>query len=199
MSFHDIFILMNTPIEPVKNKIHTIRGIKVMLDRDLAELYGVMTRNLNKAVKRNAERFPSDFMFQLNKTEAENFMFQNGTSSWGGIRKLPFVFTEMGVAMLSSVLKSKVAIEINIRIMRAFVEVRQTIAIEPEYALLKGRVNVIESQIETINSNNLVDKSMIERKITSMSGDIRRISEAFDSFQEGHIIIQKPDDDIGHG
>lgn len=95
------------------NKIYIIRGERVMLDRDLAELYGVSTGNLNKAIKRNFERFPDDFMFQLSKKEFENLMFQNGISSWGGRRYYPYAFTEQGVAMLSSVLNSDRAIQVN--------------------------------------------------------------------------------------
>ena len=87
-----------------------------MLDRDLAELYYVTTGNLNKAVKRNLKRFPDDFMFQLSEAELKDLIFQNGTSSWGGIRKAPFAFTEQGVAMLSAVLSSDTAIAVNIRI-----------------------------------------------------------------------------------
>ena len=108
----------------IQNKIIEIRQQKVLLDRDLAAMYGVQTRELNKAVKRNLERFPADFMFQLNQEEF-NLMFQNGTSSWGGTRKPPYVFTELGVAMLSSVLNSKIAIQVNISIMRAFTLLRQ--------------------------------------------------------------------------
>jgi hypothetical protein len=104
-------------VEVVATKIFEIRGKKVMLDRDLAKLYGVATRNLNKAVKRNMERFPEDFMYQLTNEEVTNLKFQIGTSSWGGTRKLPYVFTEQGVAMLSSVLSSKRAIRVNIMIM----------------------------------------------------------------------------------
>ena len=88
------------PEEIVLNKIYLIRDQKVMLDRDLAELYGVLTGNLNKSVKRNIKRFPNDFMFQLTKKEFENLIFQIGTSSWGGTRNLPYAFTEQGVAML---------------------------------------------------------------------------------------------------
>jgi ORF6N domain len=101
------------PDELLMNKIYFIRGQKVMLDRDLAELYGVETRRLNEQVKRNILRFPSDFMFQLTKKELENLMSQSATSSWGGIRKLPLAFTEQGVAMLSSVLNSETAIRVN--------------------------------------------------------------------------------------
>ena len=110
----------------IKGMIYEIRGQKVMLDSDLATLYEVETFNLNKAVKRNTERFPDDFMFQLSKNEWENLIFQNGISSeqHGGRRFMPYVFTEQGVAMLSSVLKSQKAIEVNIQIMRVFVKLR---------------------------------------------------------------------------
>lgn len=105
-------------------KIVELRGEKVILDRDIAALYGVETFNLNKAVKRNIRRFPDDFMFQLNKDEF-NLIFQNGISTHGGTRKLPYAFTEQGIAMLSSVLNSERAIMVNIHIMRAFVRYRQ--------------------------------------------------------------------------
>jgi len=113
------------PVEVIANKIYLIRGQKVMLDRDLAQLYGVTTGNLNKAVNRNIERFPSDFMFKLTVKEFENLIFHSGRSSWGGTRKLPRVFTEQGVAMLSSVLRSKRAIAVNIQIMRVFSRLKQ--------------------------------------------------------------------------
>src|ERR1039458_7802635 len=115
--------MMNEVINPdeiIISKIYFIRGQKVMVDRDLSELYGVTTGNLNKAVKRNLNRFPDDFMFQLTKEEFKILIFQNGTSSWGGTRKLPFAFTEQGVSMLSSILNSNTAIEVNIRIIRVF-------------------------------------------------------------------------------
>lgn len=107
------------------SKIYVIRGQKVMLDRDLAELYGVTTGNLNKAVQRNPLRFPEDFMFQLNDKEFKNLMFQIGISSWGGTRKKPSVFTEQGVSMLSSVLNSERAILMNIHIIRVFTKMRE--------------------------------------------------------------------------
>src|SRR3990172_10103607 len=113
------------PQESIEGKIFTVRGKRVMLDRDLASLYGVATGNLNKAVSRNIERFPEDFMFQLTKEEFKNLIFHFGTSRWGGTRKLPRAFTEQGVAMLSSVLKSKRAIQVNIQIMRAFIKLRE--------------------------------------------------------------------------
>lgn len=98
-----------------------------MIDRDLAELYGVLTKNLNKAVKRNIKRFPEDFMFQLTKEEFDNLKFQFGTSSWGGTRKSPFAFTEQGVAMLSGILSSDRAINVNIQIMRIFTKIREVL------------------------------------------------------------------------
>ena len=122
-------------VEAIATKILLIRGKRVMLDKDLAMLYGVGTRNLNKAVKRNLERFPEDFMFQLTKGEFENLMFHFGTSSWGGTRKLPYVFSEQGVAMLSSVLNSKRAIQVNILIMRAFVKLRELLLTHKELAI----------------------------------------------------------------
>ena len=127
--------------EIVINKILFIRGKKVMLDKDLAEMYGVLTKRLNEQVKRNIKRFPSDFMFQLTKEEAENLISQNAissskiktknlksqiaTSSYGGTRKLPYAFTEQGVAMLSSVLNSDTAIDVNIKIIRIFTKMRE--------------------------------------------------------------------------
>jgi len=111
------------PIERIEKKIMLIRGRKVLLDRDLAELYNVSTGNLNKAVTRNIERFPDDFMFRVSKKEFDDLIFQFGTSKWGGTRKLPRVFTEQGVAMLSGILKSQRAVKVNIAIMRAFVHI----------------------------------------------------------------------------
>jgi hypothetical protein len=111
--------------ERVLQLIHKIRNQKVMLDSDLAEMYGVPTKRLNEQVKRNSDRFPIDFMFQLNEEEWQNLKSQIATSSWGGRRTLPYVFTEQGVSMLSSVLNSPQAIQINISIMRVFVKVRE--------------------------------------------------------------------------
>jgi len=111
-------------LQIIQNKIFEIRGMRVMLDFDLAEMYDVETRVLNQAVKRNIKRFPSDFMFQLTNLELENLISQFVISSWGGLRKLPFAFTEHGVTMLASVLRSDKAIEINIQIVRAFIALR---------------------------------------------------------------------------
>ena len=111
--------------QPVEKMIYTIRGVQVILDQDLAKLYGVETRRLNEQVKRNIGRFPGDFMFQLTSEEFKILKSQNATSSWGGRRKLPYAFTELGVSMLSSVLTSEVAIQANVQIMRAFAAMRR--------------------------------------------------------------------------
>lgn len=116
------------PMERIAAKIHLIRGSKVMLDRDLAELYQVETRALKQAVRRNSARFPEDFMFEISQEEFNNLRSQLVTSSWGGLRHMPMAFTEQGVAMLSSVLHSERAIRVNIEIMRAFTGLRRMLA-----------------------------------------------------------------------
>ncbi len=113
------------PVEIIQNKIYLIRGHKVMLDVDLAGLYGVLTKQLTRQVRRNIQRFPDDFLIQLNRDEVNNLKCQIGTSSWGGKRKLPLTFTEQGIAMLSGVLHSARAIQVNIQIMRTFTKLRE--------------------------------------------------------------------------
>ena len=144
----------------IQSMIKTVRGQQVMLDRDLATLYGVENRVLNQAVKRNSERFPEDFMFQLNKAEEDNLKSQNVTSSWGGRRKLPYAFTEQGIAMLSSVLRSPMAVDVNIRIMRAFVAMRRFII---SNAQLFQRLETIEyHQLEMKQHQEQTDKRIDE-------------------------------------
>ena len=154
---------MNEVIQ-IQNLIYEIRGIKVMLDSDLAKLYGVETFNLNKAVKRNIGRFPKDFMFQLTKEEYESLIFQNGISKTqrGGRRFMPYVFTEQGVAMLSSVLNSEQAIAINIQIMRTFVQLKQ-FALENKE--LTKRFNEIEQYFINYCKDNEKDKQQIYEAI----------------------------------
>ena len=120
------------PQQQIESNILLLRDRRVLLDRDLAILYGVETKALNRAIKRNIERFPDDFMFQLTKDEFENLRFHFGTSSWGGQRYLPYAFTEQGVAMLSSVLNSKRAIQVNIQIMRTFTKLREMLLTHKE-------------------------------------------------------------------
>ncbi|HAZ02542.1 MAG TPA: DNA-binding protein [Marinilabiliales bacterium] len=134
----------------VANKIYLIRDKRVMLDRDLAELYEVETRVLNQAVSRNMERFPEAFMFQLNQQEFEILISQFVTSSWGGTRKLPYAFTEQGVAMLSSVLRSKKAIQVNIQIMMVFTKVREMLV---DTLSLKLDVEAIKKKLENQDKN----------------------------------------------
>ncbi len=134
------------PVEIIEKKILLIRGEKVMLDADLAELYGVETKTLIRAVKRNINRFPSDFMIQLERDEFANLRFQFGTSSrWGGRRYLPYAFTEQGVAMLSSVLNSERALQVNIAIMRTFVKLREMIASRKDLA---KRLDALEKKYD---------------------------------------------------
>lgn len=133
-------------VEQIEQAILLLRGQKVMLDRDLAVLYGVETKNLNKAVRRNLSRFPADFMFQLTAEEADSLRFQFGTLKRGQhFKYLPCAFTEQGVAMLSSVLNSQRAVQVNIAIMRAFVRLRETLSLHKELA---GKLAELERKIE---------------------------------------------------
>jgi len=129
----------------IESKIILIRGHKVMLDRDLAKLYGVQTGQLTRQVRRNSERFPDDFMFQLTRDEFDNLKCQFGISSWGGTRKLPYAFTQEGVAMLSSVLNSKRAIQVNLQIMRVFIKLREIISTNKE---ILNKLNRLENKYE---------------------------------------------------
>ena len=133
------------PVERIQNSIYLIRKQKVMLDKDLAVLYGVETKVLIQAVKRNIERFPSDFMYQLTDKDFTILRSQIVTSSWGGRRYNPYAFTEQGVAMLSSILRSKRAIEVNIAIMRTFVKLRQILATND---LLRHKIESIERKYD---------------------------------------------------
>jgi ORF6N domain len=131
------------PVSVIESRIYLICGQKVLLDADLANLYQVTTSNLNLAVRRNADRFPEDFMFQLSPEEFANLTLQSATSSWGGRRYPPYAFTEQGVAMLSSVLNSPRSIQVNIAIMRTFVHLRQFLTSHEELA---QRLNELERQ-----------------------------------------------------
>ena len=152
------------PDEIISNKIYLIRNQKVMLDRDLAELYRVETKVLKQAVKRNINRFPEDFMFELTKNEFENLRSQIVTSSWGGTRYLPSVFTEQGVAMLSSVLNSDRAIAVNIKIIRIFTKMRDllsdNLSLRLEIEDIKKKVNNHDKNIELVFSylDELIEK-----------------------------------------
>ena len=159
---NDIIIKDN---EKIEDMIYEIRGKQVMLDYDLARVYECTngTKDINKAVKRNMERFPNDFYFQLDKNEFNNLKFQNGTSSWnnyGGIRKLPHVFTEQGVAMLTTVLRTKVASEMSVSIMRAFVRMRHYL------------------------SDNLIEQKYINSMVIEHDYDIKILQESLDKLEK---------------
>ncbi len=135
------------PSESIEKKIFLIRGQKVMIDAHLAKLYAVATKNLNKAVARNKERFPEDFMFQLSKEEADDLRLHLGTSKSGrgGRRYLPYAFTEQGVAMISSVLRSRRAVQVNIAVMRTFVKLREILSTHKALAL---KLKQLEMKVE---------------------------------------------------
>ncbi|MDR0874139.1 MAG: ORF6N domain-containing protein [Prevotellaceae bacterium] len=162
----------STDLQIIENKIYEIREQQVMLDFELADMYEIENKNLKRAVKRNIERFPEDFMFELSKQEWANLRCQFGTSSWGGSRYQPFAFTEQGVAMLSSVLKSPKAIEVNINIMRAFVAVRR-------YIVQLQNTQTIEERIKSLEQAN----EELLKDMNDLSEDTQKsFDELFNSF-----------------
>ena len=205
-----------TAIETIQNKIHTIRGVRVMLDRDLAELYQVIPKILNQAVKRNADSFPEDFMFQIEKHEWNSLRSQfvtleNGRGKYP--KYLPYAFTEEGVSMLSAVLKSKIAVQVKIKIMRAFVASRRIAATQPEYDLLRERIRRIESEIRESKLQTHVETQLVSGKLTQLSRSVQDthqkieglssamdlFSSVLDEFEKAHIIIKRPEDGLGNG
>lgn len=158
--------------ESISNKIYFIRGQKVMLDIYLALLYGIETRVLKQAVKRNIARFPEDFMFELSQSEFNNLKSQFVISSWGGIRKLPSVFTEHGVLMLSSVLKSDKAIQTNIQIMRIFTKVRKMLLDTTE---IKVDILHIQKKLENHDKNIELVFSYLDELTEKKENEIERI------------------------
>ena len=166
------------PMERIAGQIYLVRGEKVMMDADLAVLYQVLTKNLNLAVRRNIDRFPADFMFQLSKEEFENLRLQIATSSseYGGRRYLPYVFTELGVAMLSSVLSSNRAVQMNIRIMRAFVELRDRIANQRALAARIDKLEVNQDQHSSVI--NLLAEEIDNLKLLPLDPPKHRIGFA---------------------
>ena len=205
------------PVEQIESLIITVRGKQVILDRDLARLYGVETFRLNEQVKRNIERFPEDFMFQLSKEEFENWKLQNVTSiddsnlksqiaisseakilksqnaisSWGGIRKLPYAFTENGIAMLSSVLRSPMAIATNIHIMRAFNAMRHFIG---SHAQVFQRIENIEKNVLALNAYKVdADRQFAEVFKRLDAGDAVPKEAVFfnGEFFEARVVLEK--------
>jgi phage regulator Rha-like protein len=180
------------PIVPkeIRNLIYTIRGKQVMLDSDLATLYQMETKNLNKAVKRNIERFPASFCFQLTEKEVENLRFQIGTSSlnYGGRRYLPYVFTEQGVAMASAILRSDIAVKMSVEIMEAFVEMRRMLI---SNASLFHRLDNIElKQLEADQKFEEIFKALESDKLHSEKG-IFYNGQVFDAYTFVSDIIRK--------
>jgi len=180
-------------LQVIQSKIYEIRGKKVMLDRDLAELYQVETKVLNQAVKRNIKRFPHDFMFQLSPEEWELLKSQFVTSNTrGGIRYMPFAFTEQGLAMLSGILNSDIAIQVNINIMRAFVAIRQLITNPPvdRVSVLENQMKELKQYIEDVfaDYNDINDDTRMQMEL---------IEEAFAVLQAKKAIDERPRRPIG--
>ncbi len=162
------------PDDIIINKIYLIRSRKVMIDKDLAELYQVETKQLKRQVRRNIERFPEDFMFELTKQEFDNLRSQFGTSNWGGNRYAPLVFTEQGVAMLSSVLNSPRAIKVNIQIIRVFTKIREmltdNLSIKLEIEEIKKKLSNHGKNIELVFNylDELIEKKDNEKSRTQI-------------------------------
>lgn len=180
--------------QPIQSKIYEIRGQRVMLDRDLAELYQVTTSALNQAVKRNSKRFPFDFMFQLTNQEFANLKSQFVTSSWGGIRKMPYAFTEQGVAMLSGLLNSDIAINANIAIMRAFVAMRNYITTTTQITAELAEIRVKLALLERADADNA-------EAVSDLSEDMRQeldnIYQAIGALSVKLPQAKKPGNPIG--
>ena len=179
-------------LELIQNRIFEIRGRKVMLDFHLAEMYQVETKNLNLSVRRNIKRFPSDFMFQLSQDEWENLRLQIATSSWGGRRYFPYAFTELGATMLSTVLRSDVAIEASILIVRAFVAVRQLILNPPvnEVKELQNEMKELKQYIENVftDYNDINEDTRMQLEL---------INETLAELQTKNKALNKPRNPIG--
>ena len=173
--------------EDIKNLIYVVRNCQVMLDRDLASLYHVETGYLNRQVKRNIGRFPADFMFQLSKEEVENLKCHFGISSWGGDRHQPFAFTESGIAMLSGVLRSEIAVDVNIRIMRAFVAMRHFFVNNAQ--IFQRLAHVEYHQIETDKRVDEVFKRL-ETNTQPQQG-IFYDGQVFDAYQFVSDLVRK--------
>lgn len=178
------------PNEWIQKRIYLIRNQKVMLDSDLADLYGIQTKILNKAVSRNMDRFPQDFMFQLSEKEWDFLRFQIGTSKTGrgGRRYFPYVFTEQGLSMLSSVLSSKRAVQVNIQIMRAFVKLREILSTHKELA---NKLKELESRIESHDEHITAIFEAINQLIAQPEKPKRRIGFCVEELKYKYAAKQK--------
>ena len=179
----EIIIKANTDIEVIKHRIYEVRGQRVMLDRDLAELYNVETRALNQAVRRNINRFPEDFMFVMTEDEMNAWKSQivMSNSIRMGMRRPPVVFTELGIAMLSSVLRSETAIQVNINIMRAFVAIRHAIG---AWQGVNLKVEQLSHKVDNLNAR--VDEILHEQNENNMemAVQISALNDALDQLRE---------------
>ncbi len=169
--------------DKIISKIYFVRGHKIMLDVDLAEMYQVETKQLKRQVKRNIERFPTEFMFELTQIEYDNLRSQNGTSSWGGSRYLPFAFTEHGVLMLSSVLNSSAAIQVNISIIKIFTKLRETLLLNKDILL---RLELLDKKITNIGFD-----------VKMHDGEIESIFELINEIKKDNKKISLPKNPIG--
>lgn len=213
-SGNEITTNVASEVEVIRHRIYEVRGLRVMLDRDLAELYGVETRALNQAVKRNIDRFPDDFLFRLNKNEwtflksqivisntdattadnkdvatnGDSLKSQFVISNRGGDRALPYVFTELGIAMLSSVLRSETAIQVNINIMRAFVAIRHAVSawqgVNLKVEQLSHKVDQLNSYVEEILHDQNDINRMQEETNNEITLQIEAINDALDQLRE---------------
>lgn len=220
-SGNEITTIGTSEVEVIKHRIYEVRGLRVMLDRDLAELYGVETRALNQAVKRNIDRFPDDFLFRLNKNEwtflksqivisntdattadnkdvatnGDSLKSQFVISNRGGDRALPYAFTELGIAMLSSVLRSETAIQVNINIMRAFVAIRHAVSawqgVNLKVEQLSHKVDQLNSYVEEIlHDQNDINQQQDETN-NEIAIQIEAINNALDQLREKPSIPRK--------
>ena len=197
----------NNQIQIIENKIFTIRGQQVMLDRDLAELYQVETRRLNEQVKRNIERFPIDFMFQLTKKEFSDLKSQFATSNSEkmGLRKLPYAFNEIGCFAVSSVLNTNSANKLSVFIHRAFVAMKNQIFSNPNYELLREQILRLQSDTKLINAEMLalkkdhkIDLNVQNMEMEELNEKVTELLTEFNKFRDSSIIIKKHDG-IGQG
>ena len=220
-SENEITTIGTSEVELIKHRIYEVRGLRVMLDRDLAELYGVETRALNQAVKRNIDRFPDDFLFRLNKNEwtflksqivisnndattadnkdvatnGDSLKSQIVISNRGGDRALPYAFTELGIAMLSSVLRSETAIQVNINIMRAFVAIRHAVSawqgVNLKVEQLSHKVDQLNNYVEEILHDQNDINRMQEETNNEIALQIEAINDALDQLREKPSSLRK--------
>jgi len=189
----------------IRTKIYEIRGMKVMLDRDLAGLYGVETRTLNQAVKRNSNRFPADFMFQLTREEWDSLRSQivilNDPQRGKHSKYTPFAFSETGVSMLSSVLNSDFAVQVSVKIMRVFIELRRQIFLNPNYELLMEKIKRIEAEFGALRSEQQLlsyevksENALNEERFDGINRKFDLLGSILNDFQNAHLIIKRPDE-----